>query len=92
MNWKDSTSYSRGQEKPTSWTTDIGDLRITVTNKHIHYPGLWVMHCFEIGMDTIPFEAENVADAQKRAVELVRKKVEAWHKLLNDPLIHLYSE
>lgn len=84
MNWKDSTSYSRDDKarKPTSWTTEIGGLRITVTSGHIYYPGKWVMHCHEAGMDTVPVNAVSAETAQRMAVELVREKVEVWHEAL----------
>lgn len=26
------------------------NLRIEVTNQHIYYPGMWVMHCRELGI------------------------------------------
>lgn len=84
MKWKDSTSYSRDDKvrKPTSWTTEIGGLLITVSSGHIYYPGKWVMHCFEAGMDTVPVNAVSAETAQRMAVELVREKVEKWHEAL----------
>ncbi len=84
MNWKDTTSYSRDDKarKPTSWTTEIGGLRIVVTSGHIRYPEKWVMHCYEAGMDTVPVDAVSAETAQRMAVEMVREKVEAWHDAL----------
>lgn len=84
MNWKDTTSYSRDnkERKPTTWTTEIGGLRITVTSGHIYYPDKWVMHCFECGMDTVPLDAVSAETAQRMAVERVREKVRVWHEAL----------
>jgi hypothetical protein len=77
MEWKDVTSYSRGQDRvPTAWETRAGELRIVVTRKHIHAPGNWVMHCEPwfntrpIGPDTLPNE-----DAQSKAEEMLRAKI-----------------
>jgi len=50
MEWKDATSYSRGQvdRTPTTFSAQCGPLRLVVTSSHIHYPGKWVAHGFPI--------------------------------------------
>ena len=82
--WKDSTTYSRYDKsrKPTTWTTEISGLRITVTSGHIYYPGKWVMHCHEVGMDTVPVNATSSETAQRIALEMVREKIEKWNNAL----------
>jgi hypothetical protein len=77
MEWKDTTSYSRGQDRvPSAWQTTAGDLRIAVVRKHIHAPGTWVMHCepwfatYPIGPDTMSEE-----DAKANALSLLRGKI-----------------
>jgi len=85
MKWKDTTTRCRGDydSDPTTWTTEIGDLRITVTSGHIHYPGQWIMHCHRIGMDTVPIPGKNAEDAQRAALERVRKKIASWHSAIS---------
>ncbi len=53
MNWKDTTSYSRGQVNiiPSCWTLKTQHVTIDVLNGHIHFPGEWVMHCHSIGIN-----------------------------------------
>ena len=60
--WKDTTTYSRGQKDRTPTTFSIRLTRqfsITITNAHIYYPGDWVMHlhpvfeCRLLGADTL---------------------------------------
>lgn len=58
--WVDSTSYSRDDKErvPNTWTLTLPEtkLRITVTKGHVYSPGKWVMHCFELGIDTKPLQ------------------------------------
>lgn len=52
--WKDTTSYSRGQERiPTSWTLKRGNVAVVVVQRHRMNPGFWTMHCSALGMDTV---------------------------------------
>jgi hypothetical protein len=82
MEWKDSTSYSKGdkERKQTAWTYQNDLLRITVTNNHRDYPGKWIMHCFAIGINTKPVslvtDEATPEQAQKAAFELVKYKIE----------------
>ena len=77
MDWKDTTSYSRGAEhRPTTWTAHAGGLRITVTSSHVYYPGQWVFHCRPF-FDTYRLGAETKEEAQARAVELVAAEIAA---------------
>lgn len=84
MKWNDSTSYRRSdtERKPTTWTTQIGELRITVTKGHIYYPDKWVMHCHNLGIVTKPLNAVSVETAQRMAVEIVREQITKWHNAL----------
>ena len=80
MDWKDSTTYSRGQKEriPTSWTTKTESLSITVTKGHLYYKGEWVMHCFAVGMDTVQMKipADSTPEqAQNRAIEMVKRRL-----------------
>jgi hypothetical protein len=86
--WQDSTSYSRDQKEriPSCWTAKAGSLKITVLNGHIYHPGEWVMHCFELGIDTkemgLPKES-TPEQAQEKAVAIVRQKLNGMLIALN---------
>lgn len=64
--WKDATSYSRGQRgsiEPTAWETTIGKCRIWISKGHRYYPGEWVMNAWgvhveekRLGDDTLDLE------------------------------------
>jgi hypothetical protein len=50
-------------------------LRVEVTNKHIHNPGQWVMHCRELDWNCVfigipSYSTQN--DAQKEALNKVK--------------------
>jgi hypothetical protein len=84
MDWKDVTSYSRGEERvPSAWEAKADELRIVVTRKHIHAPGHWVMHC-EPWFTTRPIGPDMLSneDAQSKAEEMVRAKVAATARAL----------
>jgi hypothetical protein len=80
MNWEDSTTYSRNQERiPTSWRLNVGGLHIAVVSNHRYNPGFWLMHCspwydaHDLGMPVDQFDKEQ---AQQRALALVRARVQ----------------
>lgn len=91
--WKDSTSYSqsdRERKEPTAWSVNAGGVRLTVTKAHIRAPGEWVMHCPELGMDTVSTglssdqpatlaqnAAKNMAAARAREIAVALSKIEA---------------
>lgn len=85
MDWKDTTSYSRGDtvRKPTTWSCDVGSLEVTVTCGHIHYRPNWVMHCHKLGVDTKPLGlAEEIGpeEAQRKAIERLKEIVAEWQR------------
>lgn len=86
MNWTDSTSYSRDDKErvPVSWSTEIGGLRITVTCGHIHHKPDWVMHCFNIGIDTLPITATNAEDAKLIAIKIVKSRISNWYESIRN--------
>lgn len=76
--WKDATSYSRDdkERKPTTFEARSGALRIVVTCGHMDYRPKWVMHCYVLGIDTLPLEkSETKEQAQAEAVEIVFKRL-----------------
>ena len=86
LEWKDATSYSRGRErKPNTWTTEIAGLVITVCNGHVNYPGKWIMHCYDIRLDTIPLDkATTLDEAKQMAVGLVKRRVALWDEAMQE--------
>ena len=77
MEWKDTTSYSRGKERiPICWSAKIGRLRVSVLSSHIYYPGQWVMHCKPF-YDTHKLDVETKEQAQAKALQLVKKEIDA---------------
>ena len=75
--WVDSSAYSRDDKEriPTTWTLNTGQLRIVVTCGHIHYRGIWIMHCHHVGIDTLRLSSETKEHAQESAIELVKQRL-----------------
>ena len=85
--WKDSTSYSQGQKEriPTSWTAKTESLSITITKGHIYHKGEWVMHCFDVCMDTVPMKipADTHPEmAQVEAIKMVHQRLDILYSSL----------
>jgi phage protein D len=80
MVWKDTTSYSRGQDKPTTWSIEDPDsgLRVTVVFGYVGAPGRWFFHCQQLGFDAV--EMPGVPESLD-AVELAKKEAVAWCKV-----------
>lgn len=71
MEWKDATNYSRDQKerKQTAWELKLPSLRIWIGCGHRNYPGEFVMHCFELGVDTHRLNLKADTD-----IEIVKEK------------------
>ena len=77
MEWKDTTSYSRGQERiPTCWTAKIGNLRVSILIGHDYYPDEWVMYCHPF-FDIYPLNVNTKEQAQAAALALVKNEIDA---------------
>lgn len=78
MQWKDETSYSRGDKErvPTTFTATCGPLMLAVTSGHVYYPGRWVGHCRPL-FDTKPLKATSREEAQAEVVQLAREWMNA---------------
>ena len=88
--WKDTTSYSRGDKEriPTTFTVTVDELSITITCGHIRYRPDWVMHCFNLGIDTLPMPScENLDEAKRRAVAIVKHKLSRLTEAVNEIII-----
>lgn len=76
--WVDRTSFSQNDKDrtPRTWTLQFEGFRVTVT-RHIHYPGKWVLSCYELRMDCVELKEAELEKAQKEALNLVRRKLKA---------------
>jgi hypothetical protein len=77
--WKDSTSYSRDTKEkiPTTFSTNVGECRISITCGHRDYRPEWVFHCYELGFDTKCIGNELTAqEAAEKAVGICRDKAQ----------------
>lgn len=78
--WKDATSYSqgeRGKVEPRAWEIKTSAVRITVVRGHLTNPGYWVVHCYELGMNTVDLKlpiSVDVETAKYAAINLVENK------------------
>lgn len=78
MDWKDESSYSRGEKRiPYAWVARPGMLRLSV-HRHIHYPGAWLVSC-EPFWNARPLNAETEAAAKAEAASML-------HRALTDAL------
>lgn len=79
--WKDCTTYDQRdtERKPTTYAVQHGPLRIVVTCGHIYYRPNWVMHCFNIGIDTKPLKAKTLTDAKVESIQLVGALIKVLH-------------
>lgn len=87
--WKDITSYSRGDKDrtPTTWALQLGGgLRITVTKGHIYYQGIWVMHCEAVNIHALELgiaDAMPLEQAQQAAIDRVWVRLSTWVEALS---------
>lgn len=85
--WEDTTAYSKYDTArvPSCWSMETGKMTITVLNNHRNYPGKWVMHCFNVGINNgvLKIAADATPeDAQQMAVSAVRARLNAMLKSL----------
>lgn len=75
--WKDTTSYCRSDKKrePTAYTLKLEGLSITVTCGHIYHKPNWVMHCYNLKIDTQKLKASDLEGAKTEAIYEVKKLI-----------------
>ena len=83
--WKDATSYSRGergQTEPRSWEIRMGHeyvVNVTVT-RHIDYGNdAWLMLCFPLFPKGKLLESKDLADAKVEALTIVEEALRHAH-------------
>lgn len=72
-NWKDTTSFSRGDidRTPRTWHMSFGSITLTVT-RHIDYPGTWVTRCDLFGSySPRDLQTDDVDEAKGIALDMV---------------------
>tara|TARA_Y100000310_G_C20181252_1_gene578235 strand:- start:48 stop:305 length:258 start_codon:yes stop_codon:yes gene_type:complete len=76
--WRDATSYSQSDKEriPKTFEYRTQQIRIIISCGHIDCPGEWVMHCRELDMKCKGTGAESKEEAQNRALEIVRERLE----------------
>lgn len=75
LNWKDTTSYARGDKRePRTWRALAGPIAIVVT-RHINYsPDQWLVSCDLLAPFPVALESRDLEDAKSEAIGLVRGK------------------
>lgn len=77
IEWKDQTSFSRGEtdRTPRVWTGRVGAVSIAVL-RHRDYPDTWVMQCELISLWPRDLETNDVDDAKRKALDIVRVELQ----------------
>lgn len=68
IEWKDATSYSRGQRgciPPNSWECHIGTVRVWLSCGHHYYPETWVVSCHSLGIETKELGTSSLIEAEQ---------------------------
>ena len=73
--WKNTTSYSKSEDKSEVRTTSlkVDGLEITVT-KYVGYGEELVMHCYNLGINEKPLGVSNMEEAQEKALKIVKAR------------------
>lgn len=77
--WKDITLYSQSDKDrtPTTWSASTSQLKVVVTCGHRDYKPGWVMHCYSVGIDTMPLDGcQSLTDAKIAAIARVRSRIQ----------------
>lgn len=52
-----------------------GDMKIVVTNEHIDWRGIFIMHCDKLHISTKRLEAKDIGYAKIEAIKIVRARL-----------------
>jgi hypothetical protein len=90
--WKDTTSYRRGEPRlPKHWTTysDLGT-RLTLTRYHQDFPEHWLvmMPTFRFERTLPDIDLDDIAGAQVRALEVAQKYFQSIANSVVEPVSH----
>ena len=84
--WRDSSSYSqgsRGTREPTAWTCGAFPYEVTVHRLH-GVPDAWFASASGLGIEVRDLGTEDLEEAMRRALELVREEAGAWLRLASE--------
>ena len=87
LEWKDATNYKRDKERvQTSWELKLGRLRIWIGNSHMYNPGVFTMHCFQLGFDTIDLKvpADKLESAKIKAIKICLERAKEHYMALEN--------
>lgn len=96
MQWKDTTTYSRGDNvrEPRIWKLELENKTVLVVHRHIWYENTWLMSASVAGcdvLDKIDLQTNDIKQAKARAVMGFRKYL-ADYKEVIDAAISMLSE
>lgn len=87
--WNDATTYSRDakDKKQTAWELKLPSLRIWIGNAHRFYPDEFVLHCFELRLDTHRLNLKGDTDIEivkAKAIKICKMIANKYVSELND--------
>lgn len=86
--WKDSTSYSRGERgstEPRAWDLDLDGLRVTVHRIH-RIDGLWFGTCYAMGITDKQLGRPDIESARHEFLMLCVGRANRWAEKLRAAL------
>ena len=74
MEWKDTTSYRRGETiEPDSFTFQTKSLRVIV---HKYHSNEWVLSCYELKIECQSLGTQEMQEAKDTALKKIKAKLE----------------
>jgi hypothetical protein len=92
--WKLTINRSNtGEERSRDYTLKLGNVKIMIMDCHRDYPKEWIMHCYDLGMNTIPLNAVDLDDAKEIALNMALDKcIEKFGKFENQAREIVYGK
>jgi hypothetical protein len=75
MEWKDATSYSRGDRgkvEPSVWEVESDGLRVAL-HRWVAVADKWFVTCYDLKIDKQPLSSKHMKVAAKEALSLVKE-------------------
>jgi hypothetical protein len=78
MEWKDTTSYRRGETiEPNSFTFQTKSLRVIV---HKYQSDAWVLSCYDLKIECRTLNTASLQEAKDAALKIIQDKLETLLK------------
>jgi hypothetical protein len=77
--WKDSTSYSRGERgtvEPRSWTLGDNNHKSVVVHRRIDAPGTWFVSCYALDIESFELGTKSLETAKRLALVRVKNALQ----------------